>query len=253
MSRFSRLIWRVVVAWDGAARQLVFLPARFLSLRYGDNGRFHVRVRDLKAHLVDAVTYTPFDRHYVYHVAWALRVLRESEGITEHVDIASSLHFVTAASASMPVRFYDYRQADLQLTGLTSERADLMQLPFTTGSLSSISCMHVIEHVGLGRYGDEFDPCGDLKAVEELKRVVAPGGQLLFVIPISGDPRVEFNAHRVYGYDQVIGMFSGFDLEEFALIPDRAEDGGLLRHADPVLTQNQHYGCGCFHFRKVAA
>jgi hypothetical protein len=31
--------------------------------------------------------------------------------------------------------------------------------------------MHVVEHVGLGRYGDLMDPDGDLKAMRELRRV----------------------------------------------------------------------------------
>jgi hypothetical protein len=36
--------------------------------------------------------------------------------------------------------------------------------------------MHVVEHIGLGRYGEPMDEQGDLKAIEELKRVLAPGG-----------------------------------------------------------------------------
>ncbi|NDC42314.1 MAG: DUF268 domain-containing protein, partial [Chitinophagia bacterium] len=56
-------------------------------------------------------------------------------------------------------------------------------LPFESDSIPSLSCMHTIEHVGLGRYGDQLDPQGDLKAIAELKRVVQPGGDLLFVTP----------------------------------------------------------------------
>jgi hypothetical protein len=36
--------------------------------------------------------------------------------------------------------------------------------------------MHVVEHIGLGRYGDPIDPDGDLKAISELKRVVQKRG-----------------------------------------------------------------------------
>ncbi len=236
----------------GALRQLMQMPGRLVALRSERGGRFRVSPRDLRMHLLDAVRVTPFDRHYVYHVAWALRVLKATPDLKEHIDIASSLHFAAAASVLVPTRFYDYRPADLQLSGLSSGRADLKQLPFPTGSVVSLSCMHVVEHVGLGRYGDPFDPLGDVNAVEELKRVVAPGGQLLFVVPVAWQARIEFNAHRVYTHALVLSMFEGFELVEYALIPDEQRHGGLIRHADPALTDHQHYGCGCFHFKKSA-
>ena len=109
--------------------------------------------------------------------------------------------------------------------------------------------MHVVEHVGLGRYGDPIDPDGDLKAVAELKRVLAPGGSLLFVVP-TGRPRLQFNAHRIYAYRQVMDAFRGLDLVELALVPDKARDGGLARGASEALADAQSYGCGCWWFRK---
>jgi len=45
--------------------------------------------------------------------------------------------------------------------------------------------MNVVEHVGLGRYGEPLDPEGDIKAMRELRRVLAPGGSLLFVVPVG--------------------------------------------------------------------
>jgi SAM-dependent methyltransferase len=106
--------------------------------------------------------------------------------------------------------------------------------------------MHTIEHVGLGRYGDPLDPEGDLKAISELKRVLKPGGDLLFVTPV-GKPTIAFNAHRIYSYEQVRDFFSPLELKEFSLVPD---SGGLLVNADPALVAAQAYGCGCFWFRK---
>lgn len=251
MRRAMRIIRSRISMLSGLLRQLFGFPLRFHSLKR-QSGPFSVRVRDVRPQVFDDGRFTPFDRHYVYHVAWALRVLRELCP-EEHVDIASSLHFVAAASALVPTRFMDYRPADLVLDRLTTGAGDLLRLDFLPDSIASLSCMHVIEHVGLGRYGDAFDPAGDRKAIAELKRVVAPGGALLFVVPVSDKPRIEFNAHRVYSYQLVMDLFEGFELVEYALIPDRAEDGGLVRHADPSLTARQRYGCGCFHFRKRSA
>jgi SAM-dependent methyltransferase len=111
--------------------------------------------------------------------------------------------------------------------------------------------MHVVEHIGLGRYGDVIDWDGDLKAINELRRVVAPGGTLLFVVPIGGKARIQFNAHRIYTYDQVISYFPEFILCEFSLIPDELSDGGLVRNASKELSNMQYYGCGCFFFKKI--
>ena len=132
---------------------------------------------------------------------------------------------------------------------LTSRFADLTCLPFPDRSQESISCMHVVEHVGLGRYGDPLDPDGDLKAMAELQRVVAQGGHLLFVVPV-GKPRICFNSHRTYSYDQVLAGFPELQLSQFALIPDNPSPPKLLLDADPALVKEQEFGCGCFHFQR---
>jgi len=132
---------------------------------------------------------------------------------------------------------------------LKSGSADLTALPFTTNSVQSLSCMHVVEHIGLGRYGDPLDPEGDLRSIAELKRVVAKGGQLLFVVPV-GKPRIMFNAHRIYGFEQIIEYFDGMTLREFALIPDDPDEGALIRNATREMANRQEYGCGCFAFVK---
>jgi hypothetical protein len=213
--------------------------------RNKNDGRFSVKTRDLYPCLKDRITTTPFDQHYTYHPAWAARILASTRP-PYHVDISSILAFSTIVSAFVPVKFYDYRPAQLNLNGLESGFADLKKLPFETDSIPSISCMHTIEHVGLGRYGDALDANGDVQSINELKRVLRSGGDLLFVTPV-GKPRIEFNAHRIYSFEQIIDYFSPLTLKEFSLIPDA---GGLIVNADPNLVKDQAYGCGCFWFKK---
>lgn len=106
--------------------------------------------------------------------------------------------------------------------------------------------MHVVEHIGLGRYGDPLDPNGDLSAIAELCRVLATGGNLLFVAPV-GRPKVCFNAHRIYSFEQVAGYFDGLHIMEFALVDDR---GRFEVGADPGRVKDQQWSCGCWWFRK---
>lgn len=233
-------------------RKMADVVRDFKAIQRDSAGRFAVRWSDRWMHLRDATSTTGFDRHYVFHTAWAARVLSKTKPAA-HVDVASSLYFVTSVSAFVPVTFIDYRPAHLGLSGVESREGSLMRLPYDDRSVESLSCMHVIEHVGLGRYGDPIDAEGDLKSARELVRILAPGGWLMMVMPVGGEARIQFNAHRIYTYDQVVAMFDDLELQEFALIPDDGSPDGLIVDADPELVKAQRYGCGCFLFRKALA
>jgi hypothetical protein len=196
----------------------------------------------------DKTTITPFEPHYIYHPAWAARIIKEFNP-SKHIDISSTLHFCTLLSTFIPTEFYDYRPANVKLSNLRTGSADLCSLHFDDNSIESLSCMHTIEHIGLGRYGDPIDPHGDRKAINELQRVLKVGGNLLFVTPV-GKPRIQFNAHRIYSYENIISLFSQLTLKEFSLIPDNGVDVGIIKNADPKLVELQYYGCGCFWFTK---
>ena len=221
----------------------------YFAFKKINDRRLDISFRDRWPCVKDRVPSTSFDSHYLYHTAWAARILASTKS-KEHIDIGSCLRFVSIVSAFVTFRFFDFRPPNLKLSNLQSEHADIISLPFNDNSVKSISCMHVIEHIGLGRYGDQLDPMGDIKGIKELKRVLAKSGQLLFVVPISGKPRIQFNAHRIYSYDMILEMFSDLKLIEFSLIPDNTDDVGIILNATKNQTNEQKYGCGCFHFIK---
>lgn len=225
------------------------LPDLIRFRKLNKDTRFKLSLKDLYPQVRDKTFQTSFDRHYVYHLSWAARVLEELKP-AKHIDISSSLFFSGIVSAFVPVEFYDYRPADLKLSNLTTGKADLTRLDFKDNSISSLSCMHTVEHVGLGRYGDPIDPEGDKKAAVELARVLAPGGHLLFVVPIGGQAIIEWNAHRIYSYEAALALFPDLKLVEFSLIPEHGEHGGLIRNADNTLLKDERYACGCFLFTK---
>lgn len=228
----------------------LFLKDFFVFMKMsGNNSRFPVLWSNRYPQLFDKTETTKFDTHYIYHPAWAVRIIKKINP-KFHTDISSTLTFSSILSAFIPVKFYDYRPAGLHLSNLTSKKADLHKLPFNDGSIESLSCMHTIEHIGLGRYGDPIDHNGDLRAISELKRVLSVGGSLLFVVPI-GRPRVMFNAHRIYSYDQIMSYFSDLNLEEFSLITDNAIKTGIITNATKEMSDSQEYGCGLFWFKKI--
>lgn len=219
----------------------------FRYIKSGLSSRFLLRVNDFYPQILDKTIKTGFERHYIYHTAWAARKVKEINP-EYHVDISSSLYFCGIVSAFIHVKFYDYRPAELVLSGLSSDHADLTKLPFADNSQLSLSCMHTVEHVGLGRYGDPFDADGDLKAMAELERVLAPGGSLLFVVPVGGKAMIEFNAHRIYTPDLIKEYFKVLKLKEFALIPEN--NGPMMINPDNNSWINEKYACGCFWFTK---
>jgi hypothetical protein len=221
--------------------------SQFKRIAKTHDSRFPLIVKDFYPCLHDRTVSSSFDHHYVYHTSWAARVLAQTMPEV-HIDIASDLRFATLISAFIRVQYYDYRPVRLTLSNLSSHYVNILSLSFSTGSVSSISCMHVVEHIGLGRYGEPLDYDGDLKAIGELKRVLSEDGNLLFVVPV-GEPRIRFNAHRIYSYEQIMDYFSDLALKEFALVPDSGNDG-LMMNASPSSVNEQKYGCGCFWFTR---
>ena len=220
----------------------------FKKLSRKSKQRFNFQWKDRYPCLNEKIPSHDIEPHYTYHPAWAARILSQVRPEI-HIDISSSLFFCTIVSAFIPVKFYEYRTTNLNLDNLSYESADLLNLPFENESVESLSCMHVVEHIGLGRYGDTVDPDGDLKAIFELKRVLAFGGSLIFVVPI-GKPKIMFNAHRIYSYGQIVNYFAELELKEFSLITEDNKKGGLLRHATKEMADQEVYGCGCFWFKK---
>lgn len=240
----KRLIFKVIFVV-----RFPFILRSYIRFRQKDTQkRFPIPFGSIMPVLFENIPYTRFDTHYIYHTAWAARKVQEI-GAPEHVDISSSLYFSSIISAFIPVKFYDFRPAKLNLSNLVSAPANLSHLHMESNSIKSLSCMHTVEHVGLGRYGDAIDPEGDVGAAHELSRVVAKDGNLLFVVPI-GKPRIQFNAHRIYSYKMVIDMFPELTLKEFSLIPDNALEKGIIYNATEAESDKQEYGCGCFWFIK---
>jgi SAM-dependent methyltransferase len=208
-------------------------------------GKNKISVLDMQPCLGDWSTYTPFDAHYFYQGGWLARRLSTIK-TAQHVDIGSSVLTMSVLSASASTIFVDYRPLKAFLPGLIPVAGDVLRLPFSNNSVDSLSCLHVIEHIGLGRYGDQLDPQGSLKAALELQRIMRRGGKLFLSLPV-GRERTCFNAHRVHSPDSVVRMFSGLKLVEFSYVDDA---GRLMEYRILSSANDLQYGCGLFLFEK---
>jgi hypothetical protein len=241
------------IRWIGAVvdwRRLVslrYLPrylADWLAFRRRA-GSWRVAIADSYPALADRLPTTPFDPHYFYQGNWIARRLAQSRP-ARHVDIGSSVLTMGVLSAHVPTVFVDYRPLVVRQSGLNCLAADINRLPFADRSLSSLSCLHVIEHIGLGRYGDPLNADGARLAAAELQRLIEQGGKLYLSTPI-GRERVCFNAHRVFAPATILSWFSQLRLTHFSYVSD---DGLLHQDVSPGLVPPLEYGCGFFEFER---
>ncbi len=195
--------------------------------------------------LLDQTNTTPVGGHYLHQAIWAAQKIANDRP-SLHVDIGSQLQWAGVIAAFIPVVFIDIRPPEEPIHNLIGVASDILHLPFATGSVASLSCLSVAEHIGLGRYGDPLNPMGTCQAIKELARVLAPKGSLYFSLPV-GRQRECFNAHRVYAPDKIIELFSDLDLVEFSAEDDR---GRLCPGIKAETMQNAEYACGLFWFRK---
>ena len=161
--------------------------------------------------LFDNLAYTPLEPTYFFQDSWAAKHIFTLKP-NHHYDIGSSAKTIGILSQFTPITMIDIRPIELELPNLFFKKGSILELPFENNSLKTLSSLCVVEHIGLGRYGDPIDPFGSEKAIEEIKRVLAVGGIVLFSVPVDSENKIYFNAHRAFTRDYILKLFSGFDV-----------------------------------------
>lgn len=250
MTKLKRMLrhWLMAFLHPRPLIGLIYLP-RFIAhyFRYSRAAMgVAPKFANMQPCLGDWTTHTPFDAHYFYQGAWLARRLG-NQSPAKHVDIGSSVMTIGVLSAHVETVFVDFRPIKANLSGLTPLAGNILDLSFADSSIPSLSCLHVIEHIGLGRYGDPIDPMGSIKAAGELQRVLLPGGKLYLSLPV-GRQRICFNAHRVHAPETVLQMFPKMKLLEFSWV----DDAGNFHEDTPVgEAKLQEYACGMFLLEKL--
>jgi hypothetical protein len=161
-----------------------------------------------------------------------------------HIDIGSRIDgFIGHLAIFREVEVLDIRPQNQIVQNMVFHQLDLMdELPEEwIECTDSLSCLHTIEHFGLGRYGDPIDATGHLKGLIQMKRMVKRGGLFYLSTPI-GTQRVEFNAHRIFAVDTVLSWFAeGWNIEQFAIIDDQDQVNESVDWR--AHTAGENYGC----------
>ena len=169
-----------------------------------------------------------------------------------HIDVGSSMDgFVAHVASYRDIEVFDVRP--LKNTGhdrIKFRQANLMVLDDSmTGICDSLSCLHALEHFGLGRYGDPIDPMGHIKGFNNFHKMLQSGGILYISFPI-GKSEVHFNAHRVFDPTEILDWSKNlFELLRFDYVDDK---GDLHCNASLVSPPTLSYGCGIYTLKKIS-
>lgn len=171
-----------------------------------------------------------------------------------HVDVGSRVDgFVAHVAVFREIEVIDIRPMQSKVRNVQFIKADLMSDSNPLEALTdSLSCLHALEHFGLGRYGDPIDNEGHLRGFNALIRMLKPGATLYLSFPI-GRPAVEFNAHRVLHCIEILSWPGAECLQlcRFDFIDDAAdlhEDVPLDRIEKECSSLN--HGCGIYTFKR---
>ena len=192
--------------------------------------------------------------HYFHQDLLVASFINKNNPI-RHIDIGSRIDgFIAHVASFRQIDVMDVR--DLKSTGhsnISFIKADLMNKDSAQNNITdSISCLHAIEHFGLGRYGDPLDPKGHIKGFNNIIRMLKQDGTLFISFPIGKGNEVHFNAHRIFHPKDIFSWAENKDslkLERF----DYVDDAGELHQNVNIENTNLNVveGCGIYTFRKI--
>lgn len=177
----------------------------------------------------------------------------------KHVDIGSRVDgFVAHIASFRDIEVFDVRPITAEIPGVVFYQADLMSqasLPTAAGRgyCDSLSCLHAIEHFGLGRYGDAVNSHGYQRGIANMGQLLQSGGTLYLSTPI-GKERVEFNANWVFDPRSIVRCAEAAGMTPQKLIVITSANGPQESAFDESALADlalQRYQLGLFIFTKT--
>lgn len=224
-----------------ASALIIFLNDYKKYKKLEKNDAYRLQTTDLFPRIYDKTTHTDVDPVYYLQGCWCAKKIFENKP-TQHYDIASQALMVGIISQYVPTTMIDIRPLSVTLPELSFIKGDITHLPFKDGEVSSVSSICVIEHIGLGRYGDPLDQFGTEKATHELTRILAKNGNLYISVPVDSTNKTYFNAHRAFTREYVLSLFKNLHLKEEKYIYGKEMTSSYY--------PDKGFGTGLYHFTK---
>lgn len=192
--------------------------------------------------------------HYFHEDLLVARRVFENKPL-KHVDVGSRVDgFVAHVASFREIEVFDIRPQQTSVRSIRFMTADFMNVsPALHDYTDSLSSLNVIEHFGLGRYGDPIDVQGHLKGLENMHKVLKKGGRFYFSTPI-GPQRIEFNAHRVFSMEYLLKLLSPhYKIDFFSYVNDAGDLHENVKLSEELIENNFgcQFGFGIFEMTKL--
>lgn len=192
--------------------------------------------------------------HY-FHQDLLVASLVHDTNPERHIDVGSRIDgFVAHVASFRRIEVMDIRELnDTGHANISFLMRDLMRPSSDLVAVAdSVSCLHAIEHFGLGRYSDPLSPDGHKEGFRNIWRMVKPGGHLYIAFPIGESNEIHFNSHRVFHPRDIFTWISEVtksNLQRFDFVDDF---GSINKNVDLFARDlSVKHGCGIYTLRKL--
>ena len=171
-----------------------------------------------------------------------------------HLDIGSRVDgFVAHVASFRKIEVLDIRSTQTEVENISFKTADLMKIDDSLlNYCDSLSCLHALEHFGLGRYNDPINFDGYLDGLDGMYKILKQGGKFYLSVPI-GKQRVEFNGQRVFSLKYLLSLFKDkYTIDDFSFVDDKGDLHKNITMNDKQIDSNLdcYYGCAIFEMTK---
>jgi hypothetical protein len=173
----------------------------------------------------------------------------------KHVDVGSRIDgFVSNVASFRQIEVFDVREMKNSIKNINFKSADFSDPSFDLINYTeSISCLHTLEHFGLGRYGDPVSNDAYINGFNNLANCLKNDGILYLSVPI-GKERVEFNANRVFNPLTILNLakLNQLTIKKLYIIDKKASivDIDILNNDSWIKLSEDNYNLGVFIFKK---
>lgn len=192
-----------------------------------------------------------FDSHYFKQDIYVANKIYKNKPL-KHLDIGSRFDgFVSHVASFRNIEVIDLRENRNDLMNIDFKRIDITEKidDHLYQKYDSVSCLHALEHFGLGRYGDKIAPDAHIQALDNIEKLIKPQGVFYLSVPVSNQNKTYYNSHKVFDPAYIPSLTSNLTLEEFTYI-DNKSNIFINSKISELKKQEFNYFCGIFVFKK---
>lgn len=196
--------------------------------------KFNIKIPEvsLKEEIVRILTESSSER--IVEVPLVLRAIPEERSKILDIGCRYSLLPIQLASLGHDVYGIDINEYKKRHPNFTFCRGDILKSPFKPTSFDVIISLSTLEHIGLGRYGDQPNKKGDIQTVQQIYRLLKKKGVFILTVPFG--KAVDTKWYRVYDKDRIKTLIEEFTIAKQKVFIDKNGfwEPSILKEAERV-------------------